>query len=538
MSTKRVRYFSGQFLRQEDFTEEQDYLRSMRHRHNKEVHTFGVVEGLQVTPTGVAGEVEVENGWAIDYEGREIILASLEATKRTVSGDAPWYITCRYKETPTDEQPESVTGIEGHRRITEEADIEVVGAPLPTDVLVLAEITGTVASINVTDTRAFSGMKLAGKLISSHDSGILEIGSSTNVTGDLSVTGNLEVQGSTTIVANEQMQGNVTLGDEDSDTVTVEGTMGTGHSSGNLEITSPVNVTGGLDVSGAAQVGGDLMVQGNLQVQGETTLVQADQMEGNVILGNEDGDTVTVEGTMATGHSSGNLEITSPVNVTGGLNVSGTARLNGNVLANGRDLSVDGANLDDHLAINSGNPGNPHGITPEMIGAMPASVVDIGEGQFVSVNFSNLQANGAVRTVTLGFKPQLLWTTANMQAVFATSGGSRWLGVNSSGFADLRGLTFQQKCTYPLFEKVPYSPYATQRNSNTSHLCYASFRDSTTSTSIKEMAFGITITSVVASGSNWNVTFTFRRSPPSTTQYNISPFTNFSTSMQVWCLSS
>lgn len=174
MSTKRVRYFSGQFLRQEDFTEEQDYLRSMRSRHNKELHTFGIVEGLEVTPTGNPGEIEVENGWVIDHDGREIILAA--PTKLTVDGDAPWYITCRFKERPTDEQPESVTGIEGHRRITEEADIEFVGAPLPTGVLVLAEITGTVASINVTDTRAFSGMKLPGDLI---------------MQGDLTVTGTI-----------------------------------------------------------------------------------------------------------------------------------------------------------------------------------------------------------------------------------------------------------------------------------------------------------------------------------------------------------
>lgn len=621
MSIKRLRYFSGQFLKAEDFTDEQGYHRDMRRRHNAKLHTYGVVEGLEVSATAVEYEVEISNGWAIDVDGHEIVLASSDPVTRTLTGDSPWYITCSLKETTSVPQPVDETGIAGDRRIDEDADILVAGA-VPANALGLARITLDVGdNLEIEDIRHFSGMNLPGKLI---------------------VQGDLEVQGNTTIMENEQMQGNVTLGDEDVDTVTVEGRLVTGHSSGNLEIGSPVNVTGGLvvsgqsqlgdntsvdgafDVTGAAQIGGNLTVQGNLDVQGNTTLVQTDKMRGEVVLGDEDTDTVTVEGTMLTGHSSGNLEIGSPVNVTGGITVNGdteltnnaevagtlnvrgatqvggnltvqgnlevqgdttvvhTDRMRGNVIlgdedtdtitlegrmvsghssgnlefgssvhvsgdlganniivpgaVDGRDVSADGANLDSHLAFNSSSPGNPHGVTPDLIGALKASDYDIAQGHFTTILFTESAANGAQRTVTLGFKPRLLWVSAGIQAYYNFSGGSRYMGADSVGFADLRGSTFQQLCTSPTLHAFPSNPFVAKTYNSASVLCYANFINSTNSLSIQDIAIGVRINSITQVGSNWQIVYSFIRNPPSTTTTTYVPFSFFNVRMSVCCL--
>ena len=44
----RVHYYKEQFLRTDDFREEQDYHLAMRRRHNLAHHTWGVAYGLEV----------------------------------------------------------------------------------------------------------------------------------------------------------------------------------------------------------------------------------------------------------------------------------------------------------------------------------------------------------------------------------------------------------------------------------------------------------------------------------------------------------
>jgi len=237
MTAKRLKYFNGQLLKQEDFTDEQAYHRSMRQRHNTGVHTPGVVAGLKVDAAS-ATSVVVGTGWAVDQNGREIVLGA--TVNLNIDVNPPCYVTCAYQESLSDPQTVAETGIAGDRRVEESARIELVTAA-PTDalILVLAEITRPGGNLTITDRRKFSGMDLP---------------------GDLKVQGNLEVKGETTLIQSDQMRGNVTLGDADTDTATVEGTLLTGHSSGKLQIGSPVNVTGGLDVSGAAQFAGNVTV--------------------------------------------------------------------------------------------------------------------------------------------------------------------------------------------------------------------------------------------------------------------------------------
>lgn len=73
---ERVRYFSGQLLGAADFQDEQQYLRDRARLHNRMLHGWGVVSGLEVSPTtsGDAHGVIISPGLALDPCGREIIV--------------------------------------------------------------------------------------------------------------------------------------------------------------------------------------------------------------------------------------------------------------------------------------------------------------------------------------------------------------------------------------------------------------------------------------------------------------------------------
>ena len=46
--SQRLRYFNGQFLDVNDFTDEQAYHLNRRRFHNQHLHTSGIIEGLKV----------------------------------------------------------------------------------------------------------------------------------------------------------------------------------------------------------------------------------------------------------------------------------------------------------------------------------------------------------------------------------------------------------------------------------------------------------------------------------------------------------
>lgn len=81
----RVNFFDGMLLTGEDLRVEQDYLRRKAQLHNQ-LHGYGVVEGLDVTVDRKDQKIHVGPGWAIDRQGREIVLVE------------PWCsgeVTCR-----------------------------------------------------------------------------------------------------------------------------------------------------------------------------------------------------------------------------------------------------------------------------------------------------------------------------------------------------------------------------------------------------------------------------------------------------------
>lgn len=128
---KRLHYFDHQFLRADDFTDEQEYHTGMRRRHNRLLHTWGIADGLEVEfETGASG-VTIRPGTAIDSDGREIVLT--EDRFEELSGlpaNADVYVTVAYREEQTD--PTAETGVEGNTRWTEEPQLQAL-ASAPSD---------------------------------------------------------------------------------------------------------------------------------------------------------------------------------------------------------------------------------------------------------------------------------------------------------------------------------------------------------------------------------------------------------------------
>jgi hypothetical protein len=79
-SIQRLRYFDGEYLRSNDFTDEQSYHVAMRRRLNLALHLSGIAYGLEIQRD--ANSVpplyffSISQGFAIDQLGREIVVSA------------------------------------------------------------------------------------------------------------------------------------------------------------------------------------------------------------------------------------------------------------------------------------------------------------------------------------------------------------------------------------------------------------------------------------------------------------------------------
>lgn len=116
--TKRMNYFDRQFLREQDFRDEQDYHINRRRLLNAWLHNSGVVDGLEVKLDN--DRVTVCHGWAIDSEGREILFPEDE----TLQVKDSMVICISYKETLTDKSQDP--GITGFTRVDESGELQLL----------------------------------------------------------------------------------------------------------------------------------------------------------------------------------------------------------------------------------------------------------------------------------------------------------------------------------------------------------------------------------------------------------------------------
>lgn len=105
LSTKRLRYFKHQFLEESDFQAEQSYHVEMRRHHNRSLHSWGIVSGLEVEAVSPR-MVVVKHGWAVDRDGQEIVLREDETVDLGgIHADEDFYLTVLYEEEEADKRP-------------------------------------------------------------------------------------------------------------------------------------------------------------------------------------------------------------------------------------------------------------------------------------------------------------------------------------------------------------------------------------------------------------------------------------------------
>ena len=100
---QRVSYFFGQVLVEDDFKAEQNYFIEKHRLHNRHLHGWGVVNGLEIS-VDKGNVVHVSPGIAIDCAGNELLLCSpreLAAPRRA----GKFYVVLEYHETQINSVP-------------------------------------------------------------------------------------------------------------------------------------------------------------------------------------------------------------------------------------------------------------------------------------------------------------------------------------------------------------------------------------------------------------------------------------------------
>jgi hypothetical protein len=134
---KRLNFFKGLLTSESDWMDGQEYRIGKHRLHNRCGHAPGVVRraagGLMVLSRGDRS-VEVQPGYAIDGQGRELWLPEVEiVTLHTDDMKTPeetFYVVLRFVEEPVDFIAyRHNLAIRGHRRLLETSQVAVIARP-------------------------------------------------------------------------------------------------------------------------------------------------------------------------------------------------------------------------------------------------------------------------------------------------------------------------------------------------------------------------------------------------------------------------
>lgn len=320
---KRPNYFTGQFLKESDFQDEQAYHMAALREHNAALHTWGIAEGLEPSFQAGALVLKITGGLAIDSQGRHIRIDAAGVTKDLTGETATTlFATLTYAEKPDPASLTGETGVTGHTRIVEEPALTVSpNAPqdasleilLCTLTLKLDENGKAVEIAGIDESqRKKSGIKAGdldtfslGFITDQMSSSLWPKLSSANInnsplltidTKDAAFTGQLKIDGAVGIgvepstVAKLQVggalkvNGNATL--DQNLNVTGRGNLhgglgvtGATDIAGKLTVTGDAAISGSQSIGANVSVGGNLTINGNLDVKGTTTTVNTAEME-------------------------------------------------------------------------------------------------------------------------------------------------------------------------------------------------------------------------------------------------------------------
>ncbi len=258
---KRLNYYTGLFLQEEDFKTEQNYHVEQRKEQNKLLLTPGIVnpnDGLEVTVSPDKTKVTVSAGVAIDVEGHQLIVLDGDPNRKdiptTAASEQDVFLTISYQALTTD-VPAGGTGT----RIFEQPQFELIPTtpnPPSEDVkirLVQLRIgpTGTLGTPD-TSVRKAAGVRVAGGLTGLKVSG-------TEVTNPGGTIELVQGVGSALVLTPNVATKQITISEN--------------HSS--IKTGNPHSVTaaqvGALPLSGGGNVTGNVQVTGNVNVLGTNT---------------------------------------------------------------------------------------------------------------------------------------------------------------------------------------------------------------------------------------------------------------------------
>ncbi len=97
---RRINFFAGRLLSAADLELEQKYFRDKQKLHNRALHGFGIVSGLEVSRR--RDKLLITSGLALDCEGNEIVVAeSISHPLPQVVSDTSLFLTVHFCEQGT-----------------------------------------------------------------------------------------------------------------------------------------------------------------------------------------------------------------------------------------------------------------------------------------------------------------------------------------------------------------------------------------------------------------------------------------------------
>ena len=139
--SERPRYFFGQVIGVDDLEQEQLYHREKARRHNRLLHGWGVVHGLEVQAgTPRTGKVTISPGYALDGLGEEIVVGTAVTVDLSGHGAGKTvYVAVRYDERL--ERPAPGPHGKEYTRIRETFAVEVLTRlPRQKPLVILADV--------------------------------------------------------------------------------------------------------------------------------------------------------------------------------------------------------------------------------------------------------------------------------------------------------------------------------------------------------------------------------------------------------------
>jgi hypothetical protein len=110
-SIARIHYFEEQYLRTQEFVDEQAYHLAMRRRHNIAHHSWGIVAGLELVVE--ESRIWLAPGFGIDGFGRELVLRERQPLPPAAfadKGSSELEVWLEYDRVGSDEAPEGYAG--------------------------------------------------------------------------------------------------------------------------------------------------------------------------------------------------------------------------------------------------------------------------------------------------------------------------------------------------------------------------------------------------------------------------------------------